>query len=66
MIWFFDFDMMEELVEQVKKIFVLEMNMGQFYYFVKEGVNGKVEVELISKIGGEVYILMEIVERVVG
>lgn len=29
-------------------------------------MNGKVEVELISKIGGEVYILMEIVERVVG
>lgn len=65
-IWPFDFDMMEELAEQVKKIFVPEMNMGQLYHLVKEGANGKAEVELISKIGGEVHTPMEIVERVVG
>ncbi len=65
-IWPFDFDMIEELAEQVKKIFVPEMNMGQLYHLVKEGTNGKAEVELISKIGGEVHTPMEIVERVVG
>ncbi|MBP1910881.1 2-oxoacid:acceptor oxidoreductase subunit alpha [Thermococcus stetteri] len=65
-IWPFDFDMIEELAEGVKKIFVPEMNMGQLYHLVKEGANGKAEVELISKIGGEVHTPMEIVERVVG
>ena len=65
-IWPFDFDMVEELAEQVKKIYVPEMNMGQLYHLVKEGANGKAEVELISKIGGEVHTPMEIIERVVG
>jgi 2-oxoglutarate ferredoxin oxidoreductase subunit alpha len=65
-VWPFDFDMIEELAEQVKKIFVPEMNMGQLYHLVKEGANGKAEVELIPKIGGEVHTPMEIVEKVVG
>ena len=65
-IWPFDFEMIENLAEQVRKIYVPEMNMGQLYHLVKEGANGKAEVELISKIGGEVHTPMEIVERVVG
>ncbi|WP_456369277.1 2-oxoacid:acceptor oxidoreductase subunit alpha [Thermococcus sp.] len=65
-VWPFDFEMIENLAEQVKKIYVPEMNMGQLYHLVKEGANGKAEVELISKIGGEVHTPMEIVERVVG
>ncbi|ASJ00517.1 2-oxoacid:acceptor oxidoreductase subunit alpha [Thermococcus gorgonarius] len=65
-VWPFDFDMIEEMAERVKKIYVPEMNMGQLYHLVKEGANGKAEVELISKIGGEVHTPMEIVERVVG
>ena len=65
-IWPFDFDMIEELAEQVKKIYVPEMNLGQLYHLVKEGANGKAEVEPIAKIGGEVHTPMEIVQRVVG
>jgi len=65
-IWPFDFEMIEELAEQVKRIYVPEMNLGQLYHLVKEGANGKAEVELIAKIGGEVHTPMEIVERVVG
>ena len=65
-VWPFDFDMIEELAERVRKIYVPEMNMGQLYHLVKEGANGKAEVELIAKIGGEVHTPMEIVERVVG
>jgi 2-oxoglutarate ferredoxin oxidoreductase subunit alpha len=65
-IWPFDFNMIEELAEQVKKIYVPEMNLGQLYHLVKEGANGKAEVEPIAKIGGEVHTPMEIVERVVG
>ncbi|WP_297520165.1 2-oxoacid:acceptor oxidoreductase subunit alpha [Thermococcus sp.] len=65
-VWPFDFGMIEELAERVRKIYVPEMNMGQLYHLVKEGANGKAEVELISKIGGEVHTPMEIIERVVG
>ena len=65
-IWPFDFDMIEELAEGVQKIYVPEMNLGQLYHLVKEGANGKAEVELIAKIGGEVHTPMEIVKRVVG
>ncbi len=65
-VWPFDFDIIEELAERVRKIYVPEMNMGQLYHLVKEGVNGKAEVELIAKIGGEVHTPMEIIERVVG
>jgi len=65
-VWPFDFDMIEELAERVKRIYVPEMNLGQLYHLVKEGANGKAEVELISKIGGEVHTPMEIAERVVG
>ena len=65
-IWPFDFEMIEELAEQVKRIYVPEMNLGQLYHLVKEGANGKAEGELIAKIGGEVHTPMEIVERVVG
>ena len=65
-IWPFDFEMIEELAEQVRKIYVPEMNMGQLYHLVKEGANGKAEVELIAKIGGEVHTPIEIVEKVVG
>ncbi|WP_456423957.1 2-oxoacid:acceptor oxidoreductase subunit alpha [Thermococcus sp.] len=65
-IWPFDFEMIEELAESVRKIYVPEMNLGQLYHLVREGANGKAEVELIAKIGGEVHTPGEIVERVVG
>ncbi|ASI98443.1 2-oxoacid:acceptor oxidoreductase subunit alpha [Thermococcus celer] len=65
-IWPFNFEMIEELAERVRKIYVPEMNMGQLYHLVREGANGRAEVELIAKIGGEVHTPMDIVERVVG
>ncbi len=52
-IWPFNFEMIEELAERVRKIYVPEMNMGgQLYHLVREGANGRAEVELIAKIGG--------------
>jgi len=65
-VWPFDFEVIEELAERVRKIYVPEMNMGQLYHLVREGANGKAEVELIAKIGGEVHTPMEIAKRVVG
>ncbi len=63
-IWPFDFEMIEGIAEQVNRIYVPEMNLGQVYHLVKEGANGKAEVELIPKIGGEIHTPMDIIERV--
>jgi len=54
-VWPFDFEMIGAIAEQVGKIYVPEMNLGQVYHLVKEGANGKAEVELIPKIGGEIH-----------
>ncbi|WP_461867005.1 2-oxoacid:acceptor oxidoreductase subunit alpha [Thermococcus sp.] len=63
-IWPFDFEMIEGIAEHVSKIYVPEMNLGQVYHLVKEGANGKAEVELIPKIGGEIHTPTDIIERV--
>ncbi|BAA30774.1 2-oxoacid:acceptor oxidoreductase subunit alpha [Pyrococcus horikoshii] len=61
-IWPFDFELIEKVAEKVERIYVPEMNLGQLYHLVKEGANGKAEVKLISKIGGEVHTPMEIID----
>ncbi|AEC51171.1 2-oxoglutarate ferredoxin oxidoreductase subunit alpha [Pyrococcus sp. NA2] len=61
-IWPFDFEFIEKIAEKVERIYVPEMNLGQLYHLVREGANGKAEVKLISKIGGEVHTPVEIVE----
>ena len=63
-VWPFDFELIEKIAENAERMYVTEMNLGQLYHLVKEGVNGKAEVELISKIGGEVHTPGEIVERI--
>ena len=63
-LWPFDFELIERIAEKVGKVYVAEMNLGQVDHLVKEGANGKAEVELISKIGGEVHTPNDIVERV--
>ncbi|MCD6558286.1 2-oxoacid:acceptor oxidoreductase subunit alpha [Thermococci archaeon] len=63
-VWPFDFEMIERIAERVNRIYVAEMNLGQVYHLVKEGANGKAEVELIPKIGGEVHTPKDIIERV--
>ncbi|CAB49429.1 2-oxoacid:acceptor oxidoreductase subunit alpha [Pyrococcus abyssi] len=61
-IWPFDFELIEKIAGKVERIYVPEMNLGQLYHLVREGANGKAEVKLISKIGGEVHTPMEIVD----
>jgi 2-oxoglutarate ferredoxin oxidoreductase subunit alpha len=63
-LWPFDFELIEEIAEQAKKIYVAEMNLGQVYHMVKEGANGKTEVELISKIGGEIHTPYDIIGEI--
>ncbi|MDK2983207.1 2-oxoacid:acceptor oxidoreductase subunit alpha [Thermococcus sp. 101 C5] len=63
-LWPFDFELIEKIAENVERIYVAEMNLGQLYHMVKEGANGKAKVELISRIGGEVHTPGEIVERI--
>ena len=63
-IWPFDFELIERIAENAERMYVAEMNLGQLYHLVREGANGKADVELISKIGGEVHTPEEIVERI--
>ncbi|RLF84766.1 2-oxoacid:acceptor oxidoreductase subunit alpha [Thermococci archaeon] len=63
-LWPFDFELIERIAEKAGKIYVVEMNLGQLYHMVKEGANGKVPVELIPKIGGEIHTPKEIIERI--
>ncbi|HHH99862.1 MAG TPA: 2-oxoacid:acceptor oxidoreductase subunit alpha [Thermococcus litoralis] len=63
-VWPFDFELIEKIAENAERMYVAEMNLGQLYHLVKEGANGKAEVGLISKIGGEVHTPGEIVERI--
>ncbi|USS41474.1 2-oxoacid:acceptor oxidoreductase subunit alpha [Thermococcus aggregans] len=63
-VWPFDFELIEKIAENAERMYVAEMNLGQVYHLIKEGANGKAEVDLISKIGGEVHTPGEIVERI--
>ena len=63
-VWPFDFELIEKIAENAERMYVAEMNLGQLYHLVKEGANGKAEVGLISRIGGEVHTPGEIVERI--
>jgi len=61
-IWPFPIKEIEKLSEQVDKIVVAEMNLGQIYHKVKEYAD--CEVVLASKIGGEVHSPDEILAEV--
>lgn len=61
-IWPFPGKAIEELSEQVDKIVVAEMNLGQIYHKVNEYAS--CEVSLASKIGGEIHTPNEILAEV--
>ncbi|AEH23934.1 2-oxoacid:acceptor oxidoreductase subunit alpha [Pyrococcus yayanosii] len=65
-LWPFDFELIERIAERVKRIYVPEMNLGQLYHLVREGANGKADVKLISKIGGEVHAPIDIIRPIRG
>jgi 2-oxoglutarate ferredoxin oxidoreductase subunit alpha len=65
-IWPFPDERIEALAEQVKKIYVPEINYGQITREVERCVHGKTEVEGIFKLGGSIHTPEEILERIDG
>ncbi|MHC1598650.1 MAG: 2-oxoacid:acceptor oxidoreductase subunit alpha [Candidatus Methanofastidiosia archaeon] len=61
-IWPFNYEFISEVSKQVDKIVVVEMNMGQIYHCVKEAVEGRCDVELVSSLGGKVPTPKDILE----
>ncbi len=61
-VWPFPEKTIEELSQRVKKIVVVEMNLGQIYHKVKEFAD--CEVVLSSKIGGEPHSPKDILQEV--
>ncbi len=67
-LWPFPEEEFRRVVANVKRVVVLEMNLGQLYWEVERIARqaGCRQIELFSKIGGEVHTPDEIVERLTG
>jgi 2-oxoglutarate ferredoxin oxidoreductase subunit alpha len=67
-VWPFPEEEFRRVVANVKRVVVLEMNLGQLYWEVERVARqaGCRQIELFSKIGGEVHTPDEIVERLTG
>ena len=55
-----------KVAEQVKEIFVAEMNLGQYFYEVDRIAGKKCPVKKINKVTGELITPNEIIEAVNG
>jgi 2-oxoglutarate ferredoxin oxidoreductase subunit alpha len=54
-----------EFANGLDRIIVPELNLGQICHVVKEALEGKAAVELVSRIGGEIIPPEEIVKALV-
>lgn len=61
-IWPFPDEMIREAVGKAQKVIVVEMNLGQIFFEVQRVLPG-VKVDLASKIGGEMHLPQEILDR---
>lgn len=66
LVWPFPINEIEKLSQQVEKIFVPEMNLGQIIHPVREYARGNCEVVSIPKIGGEMHTVEEIYKYIKG
>jgi len=62
-LWPFPYQMITELSKKVKKIFVIEMNLGQMLEDVKMCCDDKNKIEFIGKPGGSIFSKEELVEK---
>ncbi len=62
-VWPFPEDMLLKAAENVTRVIVVEMNLGQIYHEVQR-VLRKQEIELLPKIGGEMHKPEEIFEKI--
>ena len=54
----------QEFADELDRIIVPELNLGQICHVVREAIDGRATVERVSKIGGEIITPDEIVEAV--
>ena len=63
-LWPFPYDVIKELANRVKFVFVVEMSEGQMLEDVKLAVGGKIPVHFYGRLGGGVPIPLEIIEKI--
>lgn len=62
-VWPFPEKLIQEAAANAQKVVVVEMNLGQIFYEVDRVLPNK-EVELLPKIGGEMHLPMEIMDKI--
>jgi len=62
-VWPFPKKLIKDAVVNAQKVMVVEMNLGQIFYEVERVLPDK-EVELLPKIGGEMHIPTEIMDKI--
>ena len=62
--WPFPDEIVKSATEGAKKVFVVEMNLGQMVHEVERVVCGASDVELLPKIGGEMHLPGEILKNI--
>lgn len=63
-VWPFPEEIIKSATEGAKKVFVVEMNLGQMVHEVERVVCGAADVELLPKIGGEMHLPGEILDKI--
>ncbi|KQC08106.1 MAG: 2-ketoisovalerate ferredoxin oxidoreductase [Candidatus Cloacimonas sp. SDB] len=64
-LWPYPYDAVSKVItDKVKKVLVCELNLGQMVEDVKLGVNGKVPVEFLGKVGGMLFTPEEIMNKI--
>ncbi len=61
-VWPFPDQMIREAVGKARRVIVVEMNLGQIYYEVQR-ILPEIQVDLASKIGGEMHLPQEILDK---
>ena len=62
-VWPFPEKLIKDAATNAQKVIVVEMNLGQIYYEVERILPDK-EVELLPKIGGEIHLPTEILDKI--
>ena len=63
-VWPFPEEVIKSATEGAKKVFVVEMNLGQMVHEVERVICGAADVELLPKIGGEMHLPGEILNKI--
>jgi pyruvate/2-oxoacid:ferredoxin oxidoreductase alpha subunit len=62
-VWPFPEKLIKEAAGNAQKVIVVEMNLGQIFYEVERILHDK-QVDLLPKIGGEIHLPTEILDKI--